>query len=36
MDLKSWFTTVLVFIGTGFGAYGVFTNTGPVGWLNAG
>ncbi len=35
MDRKSWFTTILVFIGAGFGAYGVFTNTGPVGGLNA-
>lgn len=35
MDRKSLVTLLLVLLGAGVGAYGSFTDTGPVGWLNA-
>lgn len=35
MDRKSFFTLFLVMLGGAIGFHGVFTNIGPVGWLNA-
>jgi hypothetical protein len=35
MDRNAWVRLVLVLLGAGIGAYGVMTDVGPVGWLNA-
>jgi hypothetical protein len=35
MDRKSGISIIFILLGGGIAAYGMFTESGPVGWLNA-